>query len=132
MTQDNQELKIEFTSIYEQVGGSEFFVELVERFYQFVEVDPVLRPLYPQDLNPGKAHLAAFLSQYWGGPPEYSLERGHPRLRQRHLPFPIGQTERDAWILHMSSAVSSMDISADAAALMTDYFESTSTLMMNR
>ena len=132
MTQDNQELKIEFTSIYEQVGGSEFFVELIERFYQFVEVDPVLRPLYPQDLNPGKAHLAAFLSQYWGGPPEYSMERGHPRLRQRHLPFPIGQTERDAWILHMRSAVSSMDISADAAALMTDYFESTATLMMNR
>ncbi len=48
---------------------------LVERFYNFVESDPVLRPLYPPNLEPGKAHLAAFLTQYWGGPPSYSLER---------------------------------------------------------
>ena len=99
MTQNDQGLKAEITTIHERVGGNAFFVELVKQFYQLVEVDPVLRPLYPQDLQPGKAHLAAFLAQYWGGPPQYSLERGHPRLRQRHMPFPIGQAERDAWVV---------------------------------
>ena len=132
MPQDEPCLKAEVTTIYERVGGNAFFVELVERFYRYVEADPVLRPLYPQDLEPGKAHLALFLVQLWGGPPQYLLERGHPRLRQRHMPFAIGQTERDAWVDHMVSAVASMDISVDEAALMTDYFKNTATMMMNR
>jgi hemoglobin len=132
MTQGDQYLKAEAITVYELVGGAEFFVELVERFYRLVEVDPVLRPLYPQDLEPGKAHLALFLAQYWGGPSQYTLERGHPRLRQRHMPFPIGQKERDAWVEHMVSSVRSMSISVNEAALMTDYFENTATLMMNR
>ena len=132
MPQNDPDLKAEATTIHERVGGNPFFVDLVDRFYQSVEVDPVLRPLYPQDLKPGKAHLAAFLAQLWGGPPEYTLERGHPRLRQRHMPFAIGQTERDAWVGHMVSAVASMGISEDEAARMTDYFENTATLMMNR
>ena len=132
MTQNDQEWKAEIITFYERVGGNAFFVELVERFYRLVEVDPVLRPLYPQDLTPGKAHLASFLVQYWGGPPQYSLDRGHPRLRQRHMQFPIGQTERDTWALHMTSAVRSMDMPSDDAALMTDYFESAATQMMNR
>ena len=132
MTQNDQDWKAEVITFYERVGGNAFFVELVERFYRLVEVDPVLRPLYPQDLTPGKAHLASFLVQYWGGPPQYSLDRGHPRLRQRHIQFSIGQTERDTWVLHMTSAVRSMDMSADDARLMTDYFESAATQMMNR
>jgi hemoglobin len=132
MIQDDPASKAEVTTVYERVGGDAFFVELVERFYTSVEVDPVLRPLYPQDLKPGIGHLASFLAQLWGGPPQYLLERGHPRLRQRHMPFPIGQTERDAWVIHMVSAVGSMEISSDDAALMTDYFKSTATLMMNR
>ena len=118
--------------MYERVGGYQFFVELVERFYQFVEADLSLRPLYPEDLEPGKAHLAAFLAQYWGGPHRYSLERGHPRLRQRHMPFPIGQKERDTWVTHMVSALDSMEISVDEATLMEDYFKSTATQMINR
>ena len=66
---------------FERVGGEPFFIKLVERFYDLVESDLVLRPLYPPNLEPGKVNLAAFLTQYWGGPPHYSLERGHPRLR---------------------------------------------------
>lgn len=132
MTQDDQYMKPGVSTIYERVGGSAFFVELVERFYQLVEDDPVLRPLYPEDLRPGKVHLAAFLAQLWGGPPQYTLERGHPRLRQRHMSFHIGQDERDAWVAHMLSAVASMDISLDEAALMTVYFKNTATLLMNR
>lgn len=118
--------------MYQRVGGYPFFVELVERFYQLVEIDPVLRSLYPQDLKPGKAHLSAFLAQYWGGPHRYSLERGHPRLRQRHISFSIGQKERDAWVTQMVSAVNSMEISSNEATLMVDYFKSTATLLINR
>jgi hemoglobin len=129
--QDNNP-NAEQTTLYQRVGGLPFFVDLVEWFYKLVEVDTVLRPLYPEDLEPGKGYLAGFLAQYWGGPPQYSLERGHPRLRRRHMPFPIGQEERDAWVTHMTSAVRSMDISLDDAALMTEYFERTATLMMNR
>ena len=113
-------------------GGYQFFVELVERFYQSVEADLSLRRLYPEDLEPGKIHLAAFLAQYWGGPLRYSLERGHPRLRQRHMQFPIGQKERDAWVTHMVSALDSMEILVDEATLMEDYFKSTATFMINR
>ena len=80
------------STLFERVGGNPFFVALVERFYASVEVDPVLRPIYPADLAPGKAHLAAFLAQYWGGPPQYTLERGQPRLRMRHVRFAIGRS----------------------------------------
>lgn len=121
----------EVVTLYDRVGGDQFFVELVERFYQFVETDLILRPLYPEDLEPGKAHLAAFLVQYWGGPQRYSQERGHPRLRQRHMPFPIAQKERDAWVTNMFSALDSMEISVEEATLMKDYFKNTATFMIN-
>ena len=91
--------------MYERAGGQPWFDALVERFYEGVEADPVLRPLYPEDLEPGKRHLALFLAQYWGGPTTYDEERGHPRLRMRHLPFVIGEPERAAWVLHMTAAV---------------------------
>ena len=128
----NEVVPLEVASLYERVGGYQFFVELVERFYQSVETDSSLRSLYPEDLEPGKAHLSAFLAQYWGGPPRYSLERGHPRLRQRHMPFRIGQKERDAWVTHMISALASMEISVVEVTLMENYFKSTATVMINR
>jgi len=130
--QDNSGFQNEVATTYERVGGHQFFVELVERFYEFVEADLSLRSLYPEDLEPGKAHLAAFLSQYWGGPHRYFLERGHPRLRHRHMQFPIGQKERDTWVTHMISALASMEISVDDSTQMEDYFKSTATLMINR
>ena len=64
------------TTVFQLVGGTPFFVELVERFYARVAVDPVLRPLYPDDdLTAAREHLTAFLVQYWGGPTTYSDER---------------------------------------------------------
>src|SRR5664279_3199820 len=75
---------------YERWGGQPFFTSLVDRFYEGVATDPVLRPMYPEDLTESKAHLALFLEQYWGGPRDYSDQSGHPRLRMLHAPFPIG------------------------------------------
>ena len=120
------------TTLFERVGGGPWFLELVDRFYQRVEDDPLLRPVYPEQLEPGKTYLALFLAQYWGGPPLYSMERGHPRLRQRHFPFAIGQAERDAWVRHMLAAVASMELAPDDEAEMAAYFEGAATMMINR
>ena len=92
-------------SVYDAVGGLPFFVDLVDGFYAGVSSDPLLRPMYPEDLTDPRRHLAGFLAQYWGGPTTYSNERGHPRLRMRHVPFAIGEAERDAWLRHMLGAL---------------------------
>lgn len=120
------------STLFKRVGGQGFFVSLIERFYDLVESDPVLRPIYPTDLEPGKAHLAAFLAEYWGGPPRYSLQRGHPRLRMRHAQFPIGQTVRDSWIGHMIAAVNSADLNPGDAVELIGYFDRTATFLMNQ
>ena len=94
-------------TLFEVAGGVPFFERLVDRFYDGVAEDPVLLPLYPEapDLTGARRRLTLFLVQYWGGPTTYSDERGHPRLRMRHLPFHIGPVERDRWLLHMTAAV---------------------------
>jgi len=92
-------------TVYEVVGGRGFFVDLVDGFYDGVSVDPLLRPMYPENLTESRRHLAGFLSQYWGGPADYSKERGHPRLRMRHAPFIITEAERDAWLHHMLASL---------------------------
>lgn len=119
-------------SLYERVGGQPWFDDLVERFYDGVAGDPVLRPLYPDDLAPGKRHLALFLGQYWGGPGTYSEERGHPRLRARHLPFTIGERERDAWVRHMRAAIEASDADADTQAELLAYVAGAATFLINQ
>jgi hemoglobin len=97
----------ETRSLYERVGGMPFFERLVDRFYEGVAGDPDLLRLYPDapDLRDARHRLTLFLAQYWGGPTTYSEERGHPRLRLRHMRFPIGPAERDRWLQHMTAAV---------------------------
>jgi hemoglobin len=123
------------TTLYERVGGEVFFVALVDRFYLGVAGDPLLRPLYPDDLHDSSRHLALFLMQYWGGPATYGEERGHPRLRMRHVPFVIGPPERDAWLRHMLAAVSELEAAsrvdpADALEL-RDYLEMAANSLVN-
>ena len=120
------------TTMFERVGGRPWFVALVDRFYDAVAQDPVLRPLYPADLSASRAHLAAFLVQYWGGPEDYQAERGAPRLRLRHVPFAIGLTERDAWFRHMSEAVRAGGLAPEDEAEMIGYFDSSTTFLVNR
>ena len=102
-------------TLYSRVGGMAFFERLVDEFYDGVGDDPVLLPLYPEqpDLTGARRRLTLFLAQYWGGPTTYSEQRGHPRLRMRHLRFAIGPTERDRWLVHMAAAVER--VCADAA-----------------
>ena len=93
-------------SLYEAVGGMPFFERLVDAFYAGIVTDEVLLPLYPEDDLPGARHrLTLFLAQYWGGPHTYMEERGHPKLRLRHMPFHVGPLERDRWLVHMAAAI---------------------------
>lgn len=120
-------------TIYDQVGGEPFFVALVERFYQGVKNDPVLRPLYPDDDMAGaERRLHLFLMQYFGGPGTYSEERGHPRLRMRHMGFAVGQAERDAWMKHMRAALNATEVPESCKEAMLSYFENTATFLRNR
>ncbi|HWQ12311.1 MAG TPA: globin [Roseiflexaceae bacterium] len=118
-------------TIYELAGGDEPFRRLVDAFYARVERDPLLRPLFPADLAPGKERQFLFITQYFGGPPRYSALRGHPRLRARHLPFPIGRAERDAWVGHMLAAIDEAGFTGAARQALVDYFERTATFLIN-
>jgi hemoglobin len=122
-------------ALYERVGGEAFFVDLVDRFYLGVAGDPLLRPLYPDDLGESSRHLALFLMQYWGGPGTYGEERGHPRLRMRHAPFVIGPPERDAWLRHMLAALlhleSAARINTEDAQELRAYLEMAANSLIN-
>jgi hemoglobin len=119
-------------SVYDEVGGSDFFEGLVDRFYNGVADDPLLRPLYPEeDLAGAKSRLCGFLIQYWGGPDDYSAQRGHPRLKMRHAPFVIGTEQRDAWMRHMTAALETAELSSERRAEMFAYFDNAATHLLN-
>ena len=122
------------TSLYETAGGLAFFQSLVDRFYDGVAADPDLLALYPEpdDLAPARRRLALFLAEYWGGPSAYTEERGHPRLRMRHATFPIGETERDAWLTHMRSAVEHLAPPEEIAHPLLEYFAMGAEAVRNR
>lgn len=120
------------TEVYDRVGGLDAFVQLVDRFYERVERDEVLRPQYPEDLEPGKRHLALFFAQYWGGGSVYSSERGHPRLRMRHAPFDVTPEAAQRWAQHMSEAIVEMQFASDVEALLLAYVQRATPTLINR
>ncbi|MGK3999290.1 group II truncated hemoglobin [Sorangium sp. So ce1024] len=98
------------------VGGAPAVARLVDRFYFHMDTLPeaaAIRALHPADLKPVKEVLERYLTEWLGGPALYSAERGHPRLRRRHLRFRIGAAERDAWMLCMRAALA--DVVSDPA-----------------
>jgi hemoglobin len=118
-------------TIFEMAGGEEAFNRLAAAFYEGIAEDELLRPMYPERLEPACRRLALFLIQYFGGPTTYSDERGHPRLRMRHAPYKIGLTEREHWLKHMNAALEKADIPQPAREVMRNYFTSTATFLMN-
>ncbi|MDB5076642.1 MAG: globin [Chloroflexi bacterium] len=119
-------------TIFEQVGGAATFIRLADEFYRRIDTDPDIRGMFPADLTGAKERLGLFLIQYFGGPSTYSEQRGHPRLRMRHVPFSIGQAERDIWVGHMLGAIDSLGIEEPARTQMIEYFERGATFMINR
>lgn len=118
-------------SVYELAGGEEIFRKLVDIFYGKIEQDSYLRGMFPEDLEPGKHWQLIFLVQFFGGPTQYHVERGHPRLRMRHAPFPIDQKARDRWLEHMLASIDEAGINEPARSMMHQYFERASTHMIN-
>jgi hemoglobin len=119
-------------TFYAAVGGEETFRRLVAAFYAGVVQDDVLRPLYPEDeIEAAAERLRLFLMQYWGGPTTYSDERGHPRLRMRHAPFPIGVAARDAWLHRMRNALDTLELPAEHDATLWGYFTTAADSMRN-
>ena len=119
------------SAAFDRWGGAPFFVALVERFYEGVATDPLLRPMYPEDLTEPKRHLALFLAQYWGGPTAYSDERGHPRLRMRHARFAITPSASEAWLRHMTTAVETSELDPDDRQELLDYLAMAARSLVN-
>ena len=119
-------------SFWQQVGGRPTFEKLVRAFYDGVRVDPVLLPMYPEDdLEPAIQRLTGFLEQYWGGPGSYSEERGHPRLRMRHMPFRVNPDARDRWLMHMREALDTLELPPLQDSTLWGYLERAAHAMVN-
>jgi hemoglobin len=113
--------------------GEEGFRRLVGAFYRQVPGDDILGAMYPpHDLAGAEMRLREFLVFRFGGPRRYIEQRGHPRLRMRHVPFPIGQAARDRWMKLMNAALAEAALPDEADAILREFFESTATFMMNR
>jgi len=98
---------------YEMIGGADRLRAIVDRFYDLMELEPAyarLRAAHGSTLEPARDKLFMFLSGWLGGPPLYTDRFGHPMLRARHLPFAIGQAERDQWIACMGQALEEMEV----------------------
>ncbi len=120
-------------NFWEQIGGRPTFERLVRAFYAGVATDEVLLPMYPEqpDLEGAIQRLIGFLEQYWGGPTTYSEERGHPRLRQRHLPFKVNPEARDHWLTHMRAALDTLELPPLQDATLWAYLDRAAQAMVN-
>ena len=121
------------STFWEEVGGTDFFEELISAFYAQVAVDPILRPMYPEcDLHGAAERLQMFLEQYWGGPTTYSEVRGHPRLRMRHNQFFIDSKAKEAWLSAMGKALDSVEIDRVHRAELWNYLELAANSLINQ
>jgi hemoglobin len=118
--------------VYAQVG-EEGFARLVDAFYKQVPGDDILGPMYPKhDMVGSEQRLRDYLVYRFGGPQRYIEQRGHPRLRGRHIPFPIDQAARDRWMQLMNHAMEQAAFPAEAEQHLRTFFDNMSTFMMNR
>jgi hemoglobin len=120
---------------YDALGGDERVRSLVDRFYDHMDQDEefaTIRSLHPDDLTSSRQKLYEFLSGWLGGPQLYIEKHGHPRLRGRHMPFPIGETERDQWLACMNRAMDDCGIECDIRAFLNQRFAHVADVMRNR
>ncbi|WP_232676251.1 globin [Nocardioides sp. R-C-SC26] len=119
-------------SFYDQIGGEPTITTIVRVFYEGVATDPLLRPMYPDaDLGPAEERFRLFLIQYWGGPTTYSEQRGHPRLRMRHAPFPVDLEARDRWLVHFRAGLDAAALTPEQDAQFWDYVTHAAQFMVN-
>lgn len=119
-------------TFYGQVGGHETFKKIIHVFYQGIAADPLLRAMYhEEDLGPAEHRMLMFIEQYWGGPRTYLEERGHPRLRMRHVPFAVTPEARDRWLAAMRKGVDAAELSPMHEATLWDYMERAAHSLVN-
>ncbi|WP_028546838.1 globin [Paenibacillus taiwanensis] len=97
-------------TIYEAIGGEQTVRRMVEAFYPRVQSEPLLAPLFPEDITPVMEKQFMFLSQFFGGPALFSDAYGHPMMRARHMPFPITPERAEAWLNCMRQAMQDIEM----------------------
>ena len=113
--------------------GEEGFNRLIAAFYRRIPQDDILGPMYEKhDLEGAEERLRDFLLFRFGGSMRYIEQRGHPRLRMRHVRFPIGQAARDRWMALMTAALEDAGLPGEAKDALRSFFDSTATFLMNR
>jgi hemoglobin len=118
--------------VYSMIGA-EGFARLVAAFYRQIPRDDLLGPMYPaSDLPGAEQRLRDFLIGRFGGPQTYIEQRGHPRLRARHSPFPINLTARDRWMQLMNRALGNASLPSEAEEVLRKFFDEMSTFMINQ
>ena len=123
---------VDESEVYTAIGD-EGFTRLVGAFYRQVREDDLLAPLYPAgDFSGAEQRLRNFLIYRFGGPQRYIEERGHPRLRMRHAPFPVNAAARDRWLLLMGKAMAECAFPADVDKILHQYFDATASAMINQ
>ena len=118
-------------SYYERIGRDNL-KQLISLFYEGVRQDEVLLPMYPGDLEAAELRLFLFMVQYLGGPATYSERRGHPRLRMRHVTFPIDDNAKEHWLMRMKHAMDQVEMDDECRAFLWSYFTYTANFLKNR
>src|SRR6187397_193587 len=122
---------IDDQDIYSLIG-EEGFTRLIAAFYRQVPGDDILAAMYPpHDLAGAEQRLRDFLIGRFGGPPRYVEQRGHPRLRMRHMPFAIDSRARNQWVKLMDRALDESEFPPDVTGLLREFFHGVATFMMN-
>jgi hemoglobin len=117
---------------YFELIGKDNLWKLIADFYEEIKKDPILRPMYPDALEPAQERLFLFMMQYLGGPNIYSENRGHPRLKMRHVRFPIDQKARDSWMNNMTIALDKNPMDEKGKEFLRKYFADTATFLKNK
>ena len=112
--------------------GAEKLRKLIHDFYSGIKNDELLSPMYQGDFEGAEERLYLFIIQYLGGPDIYNQLRGHPRLRQRHIVFPITEEAKQHWLNHMKKALENSEISESDKYFLWNYFQQTAEFLKNR
>ena len=132
---ENNDQPAQPATFFELLGGIEQVRVLVDRFYDIMDSDPreaVIRAMHPQDLASSREKLFMFLSGWTGGPQLYIERYGHPFLRRRHLPFSIGESERDQWMYCMVKAMHDLEIEEQVTIRLAEALYGVADFMRNR
>lgn len=117
--------------IYQQIG-EEGFARLAAAFYKQVPTDDILGPMYPaEDMQGAEERLRDFLVGRFGGPQRYMEQRGHPRLRMRHMPFKLDQRARDRWVQLMENALNEAQLPKESRDLLCAFFHHMASFLIN-